>query len=171
MWCVLGTLGSFFTEALLSEASLSFRFLLSLPALPSARAAGEAATDSPAEMSLGPLSDREGFDDEHLLWWPRAKTDAAAAAFGAAAASVDARPGGAADETTRRTETGNMIAAQGADRAARREVGEGGRLSRCGCVAAVRFGCCCCGCSGVLHASNPDLAARRLKAGRLLPGR
>jgi hypothetical protein len=110
MWCVLGTLGSFFIEALLSEPSLFFRFLLSPPVLPSVRAAGDAATDSPAEMSLDPLSDLEGFDDEHLRWWPRAKTETDAAALGADVTRDVARPAGGAEETTRLTDDGSMMA-------------------------------------------------------------
>jgi hypothetical protein len=59
---VLGTLGNFLIEAARSEASLLlFRFRFSLPDL------GEVAagTDWPAEISLAPLSDFEGFEEEH----------------------------------------------------------------------------------------------------------
>lgn len=65
MWCVLGTLGSLLKVASRSDASLVFRFRLSA-VLPSARAdVDEAGTDCPAEMSLEPLSGREGFEDEY----------------------------------------------------------------------------------------------------------
>ena len=70
MWCVLGTLGSFLNEASFPDASLFLRLLLSPEALPSARAVEEAGTDWPApvEMSLEPLSDFEGFDEEKRRW-------------------------------------------------------------------------------------------------------
>lgn len=62
---MLGTLGSFLNEAPLSEASLLFRFLFSVPVLPSLREVlEEAVTDWPVEMSLEPLSDLEGLEDE-----------------------------------------------------------------------------------------------------------
>ena len=67
---MLGTLGSFLNEAPFEDASLFFRLLLSPDALPFARAVDEAATDWPApvEMSLEPLSDFEGFDEEKRRW-------------------------------------------------------------------------------------------------------
>lgn len=78
---MVGTLGSLRKEALLSEASLFFRFLLSPPALPSARADVEAGTeDWPAGMSPGPLSGLEGLEEENRRWWSRMRTGAAAAA-------------------------------------------------------------------------------------------
>lgn len=112
MWCVLGTLGSFLNGASFADASLFFRLLLSPVALPSARADDEAGTDwsAPAEMSLEPLSDFEGLDDEKRRWWPRMKTGEEAAALDAEDAMDEASPAGWPDEaTTRRTEDGNMV--------------------------------------------------------------
>lgn len=86
MWYVLGTLGSLLKEASLSDASLDLRLRLSLPVLGADVA--EAGTDCPAAISLEPLSDRDGFEDEQRRWWPRKAT-------GAEAATVDdarARP-------------------------------------------------------------------------------
>lgn len=62
---MLGTLGSLLKEAPLSEASLLFRFLFSVLVLPSVREVlDEVVTDWPVEMSLEPLSDLEGLEDE-----------------------------------------------------------------------------------------------------------
>jgi hypothetical protein len=61
----LGTLGSFFIEAARSEASLLLlRFRFSPPDL----GVVVAGTDWPAEISLEPLSDLEGFEEEHRRW-------------------------------------------------------------------------------------------------------
>ena len=61
---MLGTLGSFFTEAV--EASLLLlRFRFSLPDL---GAVAEAGTDEPADISLEPLSDFEGLEEEYRRW-------------------------------------------------------------------------------------------------------
>lgn len=68
MWWVVGTLGSFLKELSFSEASLFLRFRFSPAALPSARAEADAGTDWPAGMSLDPLSDLEGFEEEHRRW-------------------------------------------------------------------------------------------------------
>lgn len=111
MWCVLGTLGSFFAAASRSD---DFRFLFSPPDLPCPRAEADAGTDWLAGMSLEPLSDREGFDDDDLRWCPRPKkgTDVAAAALGTAEqTSVEVSPPAVdAVEATRRTEEGSMMA-------------------------------------------------------------
>jgi hypothetical protein len=118
MWCVLGTLGSFLAAALLSAPSLFFRFLLSPPAFcaddeDDPEDEDVAATDSPAAMSLAPLSDLDGFEDEHLRWWaPRTSaTDppAVAALGAAAAANVETMPLEGAEQTTRRTDEGSMM--------------------------------------------------------------
>jgi hypothetical protein len=72
MWCVLGTLGNFLTEAARSEASLLLlRFRFSVPDL---GLAVEAGTDWPADISLEPLSDLEGLEEEHRRCWLRRKT-------------------------------------------------------------------------------------------------
>lgn len=68
---MLGTLGNFFTEADRSEVSLLLlRFRFSLPDL----GVAAAGTDCPAEISLDPLSDFEGFEEEHRRWCARIKT-------------------------------------------------------------------------------------------------
>jgi hypothetical protein len=111
MWCVLGTLGRLLKEdAAFCDPSLFFRFLLSLPALPSLRAAGEAVTDWPAATSLAPLSDLEGLDEEHRRWCPRTKIGAeAATALGAEGARQDTRLAWGPEDTTRRTDEGNIV--------------------------------------------------------------
>lgn len=110
MWCVLGTLGSF----LAASRSAFWRFLLSAAALLAwPRAEG---TLWPVDMSSEPLSEREGFDDEYRLWWPRAKmggetavhvdVDVVVAAAAAALIDEEATCGPAA--TTRRTDGVSM---------------------------------------------------------------
>lgn len=106
---MLGTLGSFLKEATRSDESLFFRFLLSPPALPSPRLELEdAGTDWSAEMSLDPLSDLDGLDEENLRWWPLTMTGLEVA-LGAAAVREATRPPAGAEATTRRTEDGSMI--------------------------------------------------------------
>lgn len=106
---MLGTLGSFFIAAFLSEA---FLFLFSPPVLPCPRADADAGTDW-SGMSLAPLSDLDGFDDDARRWCPRQGTEAAAeeATLGRteqARAEVNALPGTGTVEATRRTE-GSMV--------------------------------------------------------------
>jgi hypothetical protein len=92
MWCVLGTLGSFLKAASRSEGCLYLRLRLSPLALPCPRVDEEAATDWSAGMSLDPLSDREGFEEEHRRWCPRVRRGTeAAVALGAEETSDDAR--------------------------------------------------------------------------------
>lgn len=113
MWCVLGTLGSFFVASRL----ILLRFLLSPPAPPALPAAVSAArpwaaTLLVAGMSLDSLSDREGFEEEHRLWWPRPRNGVEAdAALGADETRVDVRPLAACGvvETTLRTDEGSMV--------------------------------------------------------------
>jgi hypothetical protein len=93
MWWVLGTLGRLLKEEGFCAASLFFRFRLSPPVLPSLRVVAEAGTEEPAATSLDPLSDLEGFEDEHRRWWRPTKMGAVeATAFGAEETRHEARP-------------------------------------------------------------------------------
>lgn len=72
--------------------------------------------------SLEPLSDLEGFEDEHRRWWPRKKTGAeAAAGFGNPEAMVEAADPEAA---TRRTDAGIMVNAARVAQGCRRARGD-----------------------------------------------
>jgi len=89
---------------------LLFRFLFSVVALPSLLEALEVVTDCPAEISLEPLSDLEGLEDEHRRWWPRTRTgDVATAVRAADDASGEAKPVRGAEDTTHRTEEENIV--------------------------------------------------------------
>jgi hypothetical protein len=102
--CVLGTLGSF-----CDAASFVRLFLFSGPALASpARddddvVAGTAAADWPG-ISLGPLSELEGLDEEQRRWWRKGRETPTAAAMGATAV-IEVTTGAAA----RRTVAGSML--------------------------------------------------------------
>lgn len=92
------------------------RFRFSLPALPSARAdPDEAGTDWPAAISLDPLSDLEGFEEEHRRWWLRT---ARGADFDADEARAETMPVWGVEETaeatTRRIDEGNIVLARSA---------------------------------------------------------
>lgn len=106
---MLGTLGSFCDAALLSALSLLLRFLVFVLASPDREDvdAGTAA-DWPG-MSLGPLSELEGFDDDARRWCRKGREAPTAAAALGAEALREATSGVGGTETTRRTVLGSIV--------------------------------------------------------------
>lgn len=106
---MLGTLGSF-CEAFRSALSLLFRFRFSPVVLlwPDREEADAGTADWPG-ISLGPLSELEGFEEDHRRWWRMGLAmPTVAAALGAEVLKDETRGvGGTA--ATRRTEQGNML--------------------------------------------------------------
>lgn len=130
---MLGTLGSLLNDASRSEVSFDLRLRLSLPDL--GADAVEAGTDWPAEISLEPLSELEGFDEEKRRWWPRKATGADMQTALAAENTRAARPAwGTEEAATRRTEALNIFRVE----TKRQKYSQGDSLGRCGVTRAMK---------------------------------
>lgn len=103
---MLGTLGSFCDA---SEVSLLLRFLpLDFVSADREDADAGTAADWPG-MSLEPLSELEGFEEEHRRWCRKGREAPTAAAALGAEALMEETSGVGGTETTRRTVLGNMM--------------------------------------------------------------